>query len=180
MNIVSGELNNAAAKKYDLEAWFPASQTFRELVSCSNCTDYQVGWSGREGAGGRMRIQAARRERGGQGGRGTTEVHRRAAKGNGGYGPLRIGINEPGRFGPRWGLAAAQVTRWEGRGGPGWRGRGREGMGCWTGVGRRRLYRQWGRRGYVNMLGLAAQNGLATNPCLQHTASMVGVFCLQG
>ena len=42
VNIVSGELNNAAAKKYDLEAWFPASKTFRELVSCSNCTDYQV------------------------------------------------------------------------------------------------------------------------------------------
>jgi len=42
MNIVSGELNNAAAKKYDLEAWFPASKTFRELVSCSNCTDYQA------------------------------------------------------------------------------------------------------------------------------------------
>ncbi|CAG9463890.1 unnamed protein product [Pedinophyceae sp. YPF-701] len=41
VNIVSGELNNAAAKKYDLEAWFPASETFRELVSCSNCTDYQ-------------------------------------------------------------------------------------------------------------------------------------------
>lgn len=42
MNIVSGELNNAAAKKYDLEAWFPASKKYRELVSCSNCTDYQV------------------------------------------------------------------------------------------------------------------------------------------
>ena len=42
VNIVSGELNNAAAKKYDLEAWFPASRTYRELVSCSNCTDYQV------------------------------------------------------------------------------------------------------------------------------------------
>ena len=39
---MSGELNNAAAKKYDLEAWFPASKAFRELVSCSNCTDYQV------------------------------------------------------------------------------------------------------------------------------------------
>ncbi|GJX73551.1 serine--tRNA ligase-like protein [Tanacetum coccineum] len=39
--IVSGALNDAAAKKYDLEAWFPASATFRELVSCSNCTDYQ-------------------------------------------------------------------------------------------------------------------------------------------
>ncbi|PWA76874.1 Aminoacyl-tRNA synthetase, class II [Artemisia annua] len=41
VNVVSGELNLAAAKKYDLEAWFPASRTYRELVSCSNCTDYQ-------------------------------------------------------------------------------------------------------------------------------------------
>jgi seryl-tRNA synthetase len=41
VNIVSGELNDAAAKKYDLEAWFPSSKTFRELVSCSNCTDFQ-------------------------------------------------------------------------------------------------------------------------------------------
>lgn len=41
VTIVSGDLNNAAAKKYDLEAWFPASQAYRELVSCSNCTDYQ-------------------------------------------------------------------------------------------------------------------------------------------
>lgn len=39
--IVSGALNNAAAKKYDLEAWFPYQNTFKELVSCSNCTDYQ-------------------------------------------------------------------------------------------------------------------------------------------
>ena len=37
-----GELNNAAAMKYDLEAWFPGSGAFRELVSCSNCTDYQA------------------------------------------------------------------------------------------------------------------------------------------
>ncbi|MFX1258725.1 MAG: serine--tRNA ligase [Promethearchaeota archaeon] len=42
VNIVSGELNDNAAKKYDLEAWFPASETYRELVSCSNCTDYQA------------------------------------------------------------------------------------------------------------------------------------------
>jgi seryl-tRNA synthetase len=41
VNIVSGELNNAATKKFDLEAWFPAYKEFRELVSCSNCTDYQ-------------------------------------------------------------------------------------------------------------------------------------------
>lgn len=41
MNIVSGELNNAAVKKYDLEGWFPGYNAFRELVSGSNCTDYQ-------------------------------------------------------------------------------------------------------------------------------------------
>ncbi|TFG20197.1 MAG: serine--tRNA ligase [Promethearchaeota archaeon] len=42
VNIASGEMNDNAAKKYDLEAWFPASQTYRELVSCSNCLDYQA------------------------------------------------------------------------------------------------------------------------------------------
>lgn len=41
VDIVSGALNDAAARKFDLEAWFPASQCYRELVSCSNCTDYQ-------------------------------------------------------------------------------------------------------------------------------------------
>ena len=40
--IVSGALNNAAAKKWDVEAWFPNSAAFRELVSASNCLDYQV------------------------------------------------------------------------------------------------------------------------------------------
>lgn len=39
--IVSGALNNAASKKYDLEAWFPFQQEYKELVSCSNCLDYQ-------------------------------------------------------------------------------------------------------------------------------------------
>ena len=38
---MSGELNNAAAKKYDIEAWFPSYKEFKELVSCSNCLDYQ-------------------------------------------------------------------------------------------------------------------------------------------
>ncbi len=42
INIASGELNDNAAKKYDLEAWFPASKVYRELVSCSNCLDYQA------------------------------------------------------------------------------------------------------------------------------------------
>jgi len=41
VNIVSGELNNAAIRKYDLEGWFPGYSNYRELVSCSNCTDYQ-------------------------------------------------------------------------------------------------------------------------------------------
>ena len=41
INIVSGALNDAAAKKYDLEAWFPGYEQYRELVSCSNCTDFQ-------------------------------------------------------------------------------------------------------------------------------------------
>jgi len=40
--IVSGALNNAAAKKYDLEAWFPFQAEYKELVSASNCTDYQT------------------------------------------------------------------------------------------------------------------------------------------
>lgn len=42
VNIVSGSLNHAASKKLDLEAWFPGSGAFRELVSCSNCLDYQA------------------------------------------------------------------------------------------------------------------------------------------
>jgi len=41
IKIVSGALNDAAAMKYDLEAWFPGYEAYRELVSCSNCTDYQ-------------------------------------------------------------------------------------------------------------------------------------------
>jgi len=42
VNIVSGALNHAAAKKLDLEAWFCGSGAFRELVSCSNCLEYQA------------------------------------------------------------------------------------------------------------------------------------------
>ena len=40
--IVSGGLNDAASKKIDLEAWFPGYNNYRELVSCSNCTDFQA------------------------------------------------------------------------------------------------------------------------------------------
>jgi len=42
VDIASGALNSAAARKYDLEAWFPSSGAYRELVSCSNCTDFQA------------------------------------------------------------------------------------------------------------------------------------------
>jgi len=31
-----------AAKKYDLEAWIPGAKQYKEIVSCSNCTDYQA------------------------------------------------------------------------------------------------------------------------------------------
>lgn len=42
VSIVSSALNDNAAIKYDLEAWFPGSETYRELVSCTNCKDYQA------------------------------------------------------------------------------------------------------------------------------------------
>lgn len=46
VSIVSGAINDAAAKKYDLEAWFPGDNEgkgqYRELVSCSNCLDFQT------------------------------------------------------------------------------------------------------------------------------------------
>ena len=41
VNIVSGELNDSASKKLDVEGWFAGSGNFKELVSCSNCLDYQ-------------------------------------------------------------------------------------------------------------------------------------------
>ncbi len=42
VNICVGELGPIAAKKYDLEVWMPAQGRYREVVSCSNCTDYQA------------------------------------------------------------------------------------------------------------------------------------------
>ena len=42
ISIVSGALNNAASAKYDLEGYFPFQGVYKELVSCSNCTDYQT------------------------------------------------------------------------------------------------------------------------------------------
>ena len=42
MNVCTGELGPAAAKKYDIEAWLPGQGRYRELTSCSNTTDYQA------------------------------------------------------------------------------------------------------------------------------------------
>jgi seryl-tRNA synthetase len=40
--IAVGDLGASAAKKYDVEAWLPGQERFRELTSCSNTTDYQA------------------------------------------------------------------------------------------------------------------------------------------
>ncbi len=40
--ICTGDLGTVAAKKYDIEAWMPVQGAYREVVSCSNCTDYQA------------------------------------------------------------------------------------------------------------------------------------------
>lgn len=42
VNVCSGDLGTVAAKKYDLEAWLPGQNKYREVVSCSNCTTYQA------------------------------------------------------------------------------------------------------------------------------------------
>ncbi|MDA4117379.1 MAG: serine--tRNA ligase [Thaumarchaeota archaeon] len=42
VNICTGDIGTVAAKKYDLEAWMPTQLKFREMVSCSNATDYQA------------------------------------------------------------------------------------------------------------------------------------------
>ena len=41
MNIAAGDLGAAATKKYDIEAWFPGQQRYREITSTSNTTDFQ-------------------------------------------------------------------------------------------------------------------------------------------
>ena len=42
INIAAGDLGAPAAKKYDIEYWSPVDQIYRELTSCSNCTDFQA------------------------------------------------------------------------------------------------------------------------------------------
>jgi seryl-tRNA synthetase len=40
--LCSADLSKISAKTYDIEAWMPGSSAYREIVSCSNCTDYQA------------------------------------------------------------------------------------------------------------------------------------------
>ena len=42
INIASGDLGAPAAKKFDIEYWSPVDGAYRELTSCSNCTDFQA------------------------------------------------------------------------------------------------------------------------------------------
>jgi seryl-tRNA synthetase len=42
VNVCTGDIGTVAAKKYDIEAWMPAQNAYREIVSCSSCTDYQA------------------------------------------------------------------------------------------------------------------------------------------
>ena len=41
VNVAAGDLGDSAAKKYDIEAWFPSQGRYREITSCSNTTDFQ-------------------------------------------------------------------------------------------------------------------------------------------
>jgi len=42
VELCTGDLGFSAAKTYDLEVWVPSQETFREISSCSNCTDFQA------------------------------------------------------------------------------------------------------------------------------------------
>ncbi|MDD1696839.1 MAG: serine--tRNA ligase [Methanoregula sp.] len=42
VSICTGDIGTVAAKKYDIEAWMPRENAYKEVVSCSNCTSYQA------------------------------------------------------------------------------------------------------------------------------------------
>ena len=42
IDVAAGDLGSSAAKKYDVEAWVPSQERYRELTSTSNCTTYQA------------------------------------------------------------------------------------------------------------------------------------------
>lgn len=55
VNICTGDIGGVAARKYDIEVWMPGQKRYREVVSCSNCTDYQsrrlnIKYRGKEGS----------------------------------------------------------------------------------------------------------------------------------
>ena len=86
VNVAAGDLGASAAKKYDIEAWFPSQQRYREITSTSNTTDFQARRLGhplprrREAA-----RDAAHAERHGRhrplAARGARELRRRGARG---------------------------------------------------------------------------------------------------
>jgi seryl-tRNA synthetase len=43
VSLCTGDMGFGATKTYDLEVWLPAQDTYREISSCSNCEDFQVG-----------------------------------------------------------------------------------------------------------------------------------------
>jgi seryl-tRNA synthetase len=40
--LATGDMGFSAARTYDIEVWLPGQQTYREISSCSNCTDFQA------------------------------------------------------------------------------------------------------------------------------------------
>src|SRR5207253_11347467 len=42
VDVAAGDLGAPAARKYDVEAWFPSQERYREITSCSNTTDFQA------------------------------------------------------------------------------------------------------------------------------------------
>ena len=98
VNIAANDLGASAAKKYDLEAWLPGQERFRELTSCSNTTGFQarrLDIRHRPG-GGRCAAARAHAQRHGGGGRpddhrdrGEPPARRRHGGGAGGAPPVR-------------------------------------------------------------------------------------------
>jgi seryl-tRNA synthetase len=43
VELCTGDLGFSSAKTYDIEVWIPSQQKYREISSCSNCTDFQAG-----------------------------------------------------------------------------------------------------------------------------------------
>ena len=63
VNVAAGDLGASAAKKYDIEAWFPSQERYREITSCSNTTDFQSRRLGIRARGERRRCASAHAER---------------------------------------------------------------------------------------------------------------------